>query len=1798
MLKHKSKGQSLVEFALILPILLMLLLGIFEIGRVIWAYITVQSAARDAARYAITGKPYIVNPQENFTDNPDCLKVEGEANATKPWRCSPKTRAEAIKRLAIERSYALIGGIPPKTDPPYNLCEGLSNPTSCICEYPTGSTEDYTKWNCKVQDPNAENFGNYIPNAFGVVVVGQVITKTANGSTPINSVPNYAGEQGLNVAVYTFYNVQMVTPIFNAIVGGLPVTVRGEVQMQNEGQNEVLAQTGGVPINVQPPVTGPGTQSCPAPQICGPEGQAIKSDNYAFRFGTDTEINIELINHDQSQLYDIYLESRAIDKTAYKICSNVQTDGNNHFISPPPCDLTGLKPGSYCLYSVGAGTTGQTCENPLASAEQDVIISADDDTITNTLVILDASGTSPVWARHTPIKAELQKHAPGDYMVFAIGNGFTTPLVNFPLTVDSNGFASTAPMARLAPATDEDNIPPSPCPPGGVITCVVRSVVSSDNSTAADAPFFMTNPSIKLFATGNITYQKGDTIQVQLIDHTPKRSYFVVVFSGTQILASVSENAKTDENGTSGIVSIHLTDEGENVWENGTYSIRSYPSKPSATDLETTWIAPRKQFTVDNSNVCYLTIVGVSKDNYKFPIGSLITIQMNNHAAGDYFLQFGDSRIPTSRADNTLLVGPSGIAKQGFIIPMDAASSTSVKYQISSFSTSVTDNPARLNQACATIQVEILPKPYIEVYQGNTRMDAPDAILGIPSTYPPITQAVLPDATIGIRLRNHAPNTSYRLSYAGQLMPNVIAQTDGSGSFNLNYDLTSLPKDPPGSDITDSKNWGIPLDMISRQYNDNQRIATTTLTIRSGDLWAKDATPRPVEVVHTSANPHINRPYTVTFTVENAATIPISRYFDIDMYQDPAPLIPGQLQNKAVFNMPGDFKQWRMTPLANGQSFQLQQAFTLTRYGLQTFYAYANTSRLVNEATESNNVISTTVNLTCNESSIAISPETFGLGTQTEEILPVITFESPYDVDAGGANASDWQGKQQQNNGGRYTTFQGQLMLTHGAGRPDAVDGNDRVYALYYNKPITRFASAQISVVQAPSSNGQPYGVGNYVSGWAGLEVRVASPESNAFSYDKRIYFALKWKEADNNYQLVAGGRVAANNNQIPEVSPISQRILLSQLPISLKIEVDKQQKLHFKYGTNGQDATTEITSYADTLNPVSFTPDEAQKLYVTLFASNGEFNGNYYTNNASETIFDNFKTTVWSEGGKFSSTKWTAQPYGGRTADPLLGVDTAALILKNLGADNLGSRNDNNGGYFFYRYNTASAISTKFDFDAVVGMHNLTGGSEKAMAGLEIRRKADPSSAKIQFGLMKQSNGSYLPQVINRDTYNGQATLWESNGTGYTLPNYVWLGITRNQITGGFKFYHAQTNSSTPPASWTEYSANELLVSTNSALEPIEDEIEIGLFNDSHNASIVQSTEFVYFKFGFRPCEPGKGSGEFIKSGSTTIPTNIPPGYEYCPNPLQDTGLSFEKPGVYSVWNLGGNAFVANGGAYDGNYKMGGWTDNQSTPYFYQKLTLESSPPVSTAATVKFSIWYDIDDNGKPEPASIFQVALVTKAPTGTYPDPTSDELLSEPATIAVGTMNQVSYSGPSWEQKNMELTLKPGVNLNSYSGDVYLLVYNNSNTRDCALFSSCRNIKFNFDELNLEICRTQPKPTDQELIDVGKDPTHIQGTVRVDEGKGDGAIRKEGVKVWAYAEGGKLYETTTIQGGEYNFYGLPASTNSNTKYFLYTEYAADNGNGTSSMLVDDTTVLLKNDGLDRTGVNLTMIRVGVVNN
>jgi len=54
-LAARADGQALVEFALVLPILVLILMGIIEFGRIFFAYLVITEMAREGARYAAVG---------------------------------------------------------------------------------------------------------------------------------------------------------------------------------------------------------------------------------------------------------------------------------------------------------------------------------------------------------------------------------------------------------------------------------------------------------------------------------------------------------------------------------------------------------------------------------------------------------------------------------------------------------------------------------------------------------------------------------------------------------------------------------------------------------------------------------------------------------------------------------------------------------------------------------------------------------------------------------------------------------------------------------------------------------------------------------------------------------------------------------------------------------------------------------------------------------------------------------------------------------------------------------------------------------------------------------------------------------------------------------------------------------------------------------------------------------------------------------------------------------------------------------------------------------------------------------------------------------------------------------------------------------------------------------------------------------------------------------------------------------------------------------------------------------------
>jgi len=51
--RRRSRGQALVEFALVIPVLILIFMGLFDFGRAVFAWNSLSNAAREGARVAI-----------------------------------------------------------------------------------------------------------------------------------------------------------------------------------------------------------------------------------------------------------------------------------------------------------------------------------------------------------------------------------------------------------------------------------------------------------------------------------------------------------------------------------------------------------------------------------------------------------------------------------------------------------------------------------------------------------------------------------------------------------------------------------------------------------------------------------------------------------------------------------------------------------------------------------------------------------------------------------------------------------------------------------------------------------------------------------------------------------------------------------------------------------------------------------------------------------------------------------------------------------------------------------------------------------------------------------------------------------------------------------------------------------------------------------------------------------------------------------------------------------------------------------------------------------------------------------------------------------------------------------------------------------------------------------------------------------------------------------------------------------------------------------------------------------------
>jgi hypothetical protein len=255
----KSKGQGLVEFALILPVLLAIILGIIEAALVIQGHLAAQHIARETARWAVTYQPVqgacLDKDKDGFLADgigdedgddlapyPDCPGSGWQGAADESDAAYYRRRVELIKRKAR------------------NTAAGLR----IRDDYPGLTKADFDA-----------NLGQ--PGFFGVRVWGypsfdtdcndpDLADKVWDPSDTDPGCLDHPGQEGLAVRVQVVHNVEVIDPLYRVIAEF--VTVQAEAQMINEG-----VQVG---YGDKPP---PGFSQNPNPYIGPPGGEDPTPDS-------------------------------------------------------------------------------------------------------------------------------------------------------------------------------------------------------------------------------------------------------------------------------------------------------------------------------------------------------------------------------------------------------------------------------------------------------------------------------------------------------------------------------------------------------------------------------------------------------------------------------------------------------------------------------------------------------------------------------------------------------------------------------------------------------------------------------------------------------------------------------------------------------------------------------------------------------------------------------------------------------------------------------------------------------------------------------------------------------------------------------------------------------------------------------------------------------------------------------------------------------------------------------------------------------------------------------------------------------------------------------------------------------------------------------------------------------------------------------------------------------------------------------------------------------------------------------
>jgi Flp pilus assembly protein TadG len=404
MKKKTNTGQGLVEFALILPLLLLVLLGIVEFGRIFFIYSNLFNAAREGARFGITSPrhydgisqttheaimavgdddvdvwvwydkgpndpdPVSTNPDDVAVGNRVVVYLEHEVRPLTPL-FEPFTRNVVVRTSAARTIQSLGHAVtaPPPGPPPgggggvtYTPTPSptaTATATSTATPTPTNTPDPVASPTPVVPTSTPQPTSTATPTPQPLIInqplnAGDI--QVTGSAQPGESVTLRCVQTGLQRTVIVDAQGIFTFGDLPALIGGSTIVVQGY------GHQDSAVVQGGTPTPSPTPTPVPSTGYITVDPQCGPIGhtQTItvtghnwptgnQADTFIYWDGMELDSWNNNPSPDFQKTYTVELTegSHTVRATAGPNASNVKHEDSVNFISPcaePDLIVTGL----------------------------------------------------------------------------------------------------------------------------------------------------------------------------------------------------------------------------------------------------------------------------------------------------------------------------------------------------------------------------------------------------------------------------------------------------------------------------------------------------------------------------------------------------------------------------------------------------------------------------------------------------------------------------------------------------------------------------------------------------------------------------------------------------------------------------------------------------------------------------------------------------------------------------------------------------------------------------------------------------------------------------------------------------------------------------------------------------------------------------------------------------------------------------------------------------------------------------------------------------------------------------------------------------------------------------------------------------------------------------------------------------------------------------------------------------------------------------------------------------------------